>query len=570
MRNKGRLFILFSVSLLWLPACVNVPKFVPGQVDADIDADFDSARGSVDQGVEMGLDSAPDVMDQSVQDAFTETDVTTLSDEGVPSPLIQITASRDSGVAPLLMHFSVEPVGDAISQRDLYNAEYQWTLGGGALQETSYEPVAVQIYDFEGAGDAGENVATVEVSVTVTLPNDGGTLSASTTVSVEDPDERFSGEKTVCYAKAIGGADVDYEGCPDDALKPDFNGRPFSEVFDSLAGLAGRRILFRRGQTFQLGTETIELTENHPTSPIHIGAFGTDGERPILRYSGTEYPMRLNRATDVRIQSLAFELPSAADLQSNEPIPDVKPIVVLSTSHQVLIDDTRMLGIRSKSDSPQSNEGLEDSAITRSSIAPRLNDGANLSEINLKVDRFAFVENQVMGRENVRESGASHVNLVTGDSLLVRKNHWSAREGGQADSLLKLSLIPIDRCPPQTLITDNALVAGEFHQIVDLAPAGQYGDEPCEGEIRFERNHLTWRNNDNPFHCMDNCSRSMLTLGSTGAWIRNNILISDPLVLNKCILNTVLILSVQPTRQAQIGFSTTPSLLVTAKTMVPH
>ncbi|MGC6416504.1 MAG: PKD domain-containing protein [Bradymonadia bacterium] len=519
MRNKGRLFILFLVSLLWLPACVNVPKFVPGELDADIDADLGAAGGPVDQGVEMGLDSARDVMDQSVQDAFTDTDVATISDEGVPSPLIQITASRDSGVAPLLVHFSVEAVGDAISQRDLYNAEYQWTLGDGALQETSYEPMAVQIYDFEAAGDAGENVITVEVSVTVTLPNDGGTLSASTTVSVEDPDEHFSGEKTVCYARAINGADADYEGCPDGASRPDLNGHPFSQVLNELDRLAGRRILFRRGQTFQWGDQTVVLTADGDDKPTLIGAFGTDGARPILEYSGTEDMLALANAHDVRIQDVVLR-----NVRGVEPPQENTTVAidVQSEASGVLMDRVEFIDFASAISEDGGAPEFSQSAITRSVIGGRHNTRREKGEVTLSVSAFAFVDNEIRGRGESQNSNANHITLKVLGRTLIRNNHWSAQEGEVSDSLLNLQLNLINDCPPPIVIAGNHFTGGGFNQIVDLVSEDRYEDNPCAGYVRFERNQLTWRDGL-AFDRSGSERRAMVVLQTKGAVLRNNI-----------------------------------------------
>ncbi len=167
----------------------------------------------------------------------------------VGAQTVSLTASRTSGVAPLAVHFhAIGTTADGV-QRPFHDLHYAWQWGDGG---DSSGPVAAHVFDLPGR---------YTVSLTVTRPG-GGSSSATTRITVADPNEVFAGKDTVVCSN-----DKDFQGAPARAK------RVTTSSFDTvIAHLeAGKRVLLARGDTF---TATSRASVSGGSGPWILGAFG--------------------------------------------------------------------------------------------------------------------------------------------------------------------------------------------------------------------------------------------------------------------------------------------------------
>lgn len=199
--------------------------------------------------------------------------------------------SRLTGVAPLSVF--LDATGTTINTtatpapKPFHDLEYQWNFGDANLsppvggtntwntgswatsssRNSATGPVSAHVYETPG---------TYYVSLTIT---DGANSVSNvcTPIVVQDPDIVFSGTNTICIAATSTPAIVTSStpgDCPVGAItvvEPSF-----SAAITSYAK-TGKRVLFRRGDTFTAST-TANITENGPGT---IGAFGS-GALPVM------------------------------------------------------------------------------------------------------------------------------------------------------------------------------------------------------------------------------------------------------------------------------------------------
>jgi hypothetical protein len=185
-----------------------------------------------------------------------------------------LVASRITGVAPLAVHFDASGTTSSETSRPFHDVYYSWDFGdpaGGATwsygarsglsKNAARGPISVHVF---------ETPSTYTVSL---LVFDGVSLgSISVEVVVDDPDVVFSGINTICFSTS-----GTFTGAPSGA----------SEVttsdWDSAINTyiaSGKRLLFRRGETFSFGSDGwIDVD-----GPGTIGAFGS-GAKPIVSAS---------------------------------------------------------------------------------------------------------------------------------------------------------------------------------------------------------------------------------------------------------------------------------------------
>jgi len=172
------------------------------------------------------------------------------------------TASRTTGVAPLYVHFSADFTGDPAAARGFRDFEYSWNFGdpasgywgtNGASRNLAKGGVAAHVYEKPGT-----------YTVSLFVRDSWGKLGQNFfTIKVDDPDQYYAGNKTVCVSDV---ASNDFTGAPPGALLV---------ATDDLASItgyatAGSRILFRRGSSWNTGG--LSWPENG--GPVTIGAFG--------------------------------------------------------------------------------------------------------------------------------------------------------------------------------------------------------------------------------------------------------------------------------------------------------
>ena len=223
--------------------------------------------------------------------------VTTQSQTPVSGSYGVVSASRTTGVAPLVVHFSTDFTGDPDQGRGFHTYDYTWDFGDpssgvwgtdGKSKNMAKGGIAAHVFETPG-----------NYNVSLTIRNQEGIVAVKYfVIYVDDPDEFYAGNKTV-YVNPEG--DKLFPGAPERAIKIDTNN--LSEVTQYVT--VGRRILFKRGCTW-----TTPGLSGWPANnrPVTIGAYGS-GERPIIVINSGVF-LSLNDKRDWRIMDLDFKDPS--------------------------------------------------------------------------------------------------------------------------------------------------------------------------------------------------------------------------------------------------------------------
>lgn len=216
-----------------------------------------------------------------------------------------IAANRTSGLAPLAVRFDAtgsDCNGNGTAgewNADLEQCLYSWNFGDPAAPPYEYgaaarsgKPVSANLSQGFVAGHVFENPGSYVVTLTIRNPS-GQTATRTQTINVSAPTGA-----TYCIRSGTGS---NFTGCPSGATQ--LTQSSFTSALSSCVGSGARRCLFRRGDSFSIGSEF-----NLPNGPGIIGAFGT-GERPIVTGSGEWVT---TSGTDWRIMDLDFNGPSSA------------------------------------------------------------------------------------------------------------------------------------------------------------------------------------------------------------------------------------------------------------------
>ena len=217
--------------------------------------------------------------------------------EGEPSTRLNVTlnVSRTVGVAPLAVAFDALGTTHTEVGRAYHDLRYEWHFNDDAgawthserSRSTALGPVTGHVFERPGR---------YEVQLTV-RDADGGWSLQSATIDVQDPAEIFAGDRTLCFSSS-----GDFAGCPAGAVQQTTDS--FDDVGAEIA--RGRRLLLRRGDTFESTVDTIIRTEG----PGIIGAFG-EGDLPLVRRTrlGSVLVLSIGDAqmSDWRLVDLAFE-----------------------------------------------------------------------------------------------------------------------------------------------------------------------------------------------------------------------------------------------------------------------
>lgn len=182
---------------------------------------------------------------------------------------VSLVASRTSGVAPLYVHFDATGTVASGIEHPFHELGYVWDFDdtgagtwtiSGRSKESATGAIAAHVFDLPG---------TYTVRLTVFEPS-GSTSTDTVVITVEDPDDVYSGENTVCVSNGDS-----FDGCPAGALQVG-NTNDFGETLSANIG-SGKRVLFRRGDTFQSSTG-VSMSFIGPST---VGAFGS-GELPVV------------------------------------------------------------------------------------------------------------------------------------------------------------------------------------------------------------------------------------------------------------------------------------------------
>ena len=211
---------------------------------------------------------------------------------------VRLHASRTRGVAPLAVYFSTAGTTSAKFPRVFHHLTYQWDFRDvSSRQPRATGPIAAHVFERPG---------TFDVELTVRQP-DGAMRRVTTRVEVLDPDVAFSGQRTVCVS--VRG---DFTGAPTGArhLKTDSFDTAMKEF------RAGRRLLFRRGETFVSAKSHLLRTQ----SLAVLGAFGRVASMDARRIAANSPRIRIAKpvlkveGSDLTVMDLQFESAGAGEV----------------------------------------------------------------------------------------------------------------------------------------------------------------------------------------------------------------------------------------------------------------
>ncbi len=176
------------------------------------------------------------------------------------TPNIQV--SRTSGVAPLAVFFDATGTTSTSTNQPFHELHYVWDFddpnsGNWSITDrsknTAYGPVAAHVFESPG---------TYNVVLTVRETN-GGVSTRQVTITVQNPNNVFSGAKTVCFSTS-----GNFNGCPSGAKHVTTSS--LTDVQDEIG--SGKRLLVRSGETFPSGAGG--QFEIRIDGPGHIGSYG--------------------------------------------------------------------------------------------------------------------------------------------------------------------------------------------------------------------------------------------------------------------------------------------------------
>lgn len=226
--------------------------------------------------------------------------------------------ARITGVAPLAVFFDASGTTAGATTRPFHDLEYRWNFGDKTGSVLNLSPPLIGTSTWNAGSRAGfssRNTATGPVSahvyetpgiynVSLDITDGTNTVSNSCTqIVVQDPDLVFANANTICIG-ATSEPTQGQGGCPsgaNTALQPSFT------AAISNYAKAGKRVLFKRGDTFTAAT-TANITA---TGPGTVGSFGS-GALPIIRMTGNSDTLILSsRSTpkfgDWRVMDLELD-----------------------------------------------------------------------------------------------------------------------------------------------------------------------------------------------------------------------------------------------------------------------
>jgi PKD domain len=176
-----------------------------------------------------------------------------------------IQATRLSGPAPLAVLF--DATGTTVSSGNAFHQlSYEfnfgddrglnWAISGQPKNIQRGGPLAAHVFDLPGT-----------YTVRVRAQSSNGYSDATVTVTVQNPDNAYSGTNTVCVSPSAS-----YSGCP--------SGAATQTTLPS--SYAGKRVLLRRGESFG------QVILRHTDDNVVVGAFGSGAKPRVARVSISE------------------------------------------------------------------------------------------------------------------------------------------------------------------------------------------------------------------------------------------------------------------------------------------
>lgn len=235
--------------------------------------------------------------------------------------------SRTSGVAPLYVFFdTVGQVPASVSREPFLELEYKWDFGdvgagtwafgsmaGIASKNAAVGPVAGHIFETPG---------TYSVCLTVKDRVDAVLTPTCQTITVTDPEVVFA-STTVC----INAVSSDFSQCPSANPADHVINSDFDAVFTAQTGAGKRRLLFNRGETFDLSVPAAPTV----TGPGLVGAYGTGNRPKVLNNVANTVMLTFNTSgiADWRVMDLELDGNSAPASQGVQPNRYIQQLTLL-------------------------------------------------------------------------------------------------------------------------------------------------------------------------------------------------------------------------------------------------
>lgn len=343
--------------------------------------------------------------------------------------VISLVPSRTSGVAPLSVFFDATATADTgVTNRPFHDLEYRWSFEDAGAETWAHGAQPGVSSKNSATGAVSSHVFKTPGTYTVSLTVFDGVNSSSTTtlITVQDPNNVFAGTNTICVAQLIMPV-AGSNGCPAGALTVI---QPSFPTAISTYALTGKRVLFKRGDTFSAATSGVL----NRTGPGTLGAFGT-GSAPKVQMTGnTAILMLSSRDTpnikDWRIMDLEFDGMNKVDCVAIDAGGGINQVLILNMNiyhaaigiglDGALVQAHYLFGL--------TGHGMyDDIAIVDSTITPRFNapDGW---EIYASATRFA-IQGNTLGNTLNNSSMGSHVVRIPYAEKAVIANNTIARPG---------------------------------------------------------------------------------------------------------------------------------------------
>ena len=397
------------------------------------------------------------------------------------APALAISADIDvtqsSGVAPLAVFFDArgtsDPNRNAVATfRDL---SYEWDFGDGPCEATrdawqhsgkskcrDLGPLAGHVYETPG-------------SYTATLTVSDGTQSDTKTIqiTVTDPSQVFSGQKTVCISR--NGDFTDPNGVCDNARRVTSGSNFGSLVSQHLA--PGERMLLRRGDSWSGGSYS--LGSNAETI---IGAYGFGSTKPRIN-QGQARLVQLSGGSGLRLMDLAVD---GSDSGSNGSVIFSSSAGQGSNTLVLRVDASDLpkpYQLQVNNANPNTgfiNDGV---AIVDSTSSSRTGASGN-NDFFGGGERILF-----MGNDFGDADGTEHTLRFQYVKGGVISHNRMGRNVPDSKAVIKMhNIFDGAPCTQEIMLADNRPSSGGAKNIWGLSPQDNASTRECVRLLRIERN----------------------------------------------------------------------------------
>ncbi|MBI4718399.1 MAG: thrombospondin type 3 repeat-containing protein [Planctomycetes bacterium] len=401
---------------------------------------------------------------------------------GTSPPVINLVASRTSGVSPLGVFFDATATTSSRTSAPFHELDFTWDFGDpgsgftnrpGVDANRAKGGVAAHVFELPPgtcSGGGGSCVSDGDCPTGATCNQQSKTYTVTLTVKdatgansqVQQAIQVTPFTGTTYYVSDSAGSDTNTGTSPSAAFKSWTKG--IQMVFLSNGP---RRVLFKRDETFPAPTAFAGSTSfGNKNGPYVIGAYGS-GNRPIIDSTHTSLTLELKSSTiDTRI----------VDLDFHGPFPGVTPGTALATGSKSLLLRARITGHSygvSHSGSQKDDTLFVDSSfVDNSEYAIFYNYGKNIAVLACEMDHPNNTESLLR---------------VYTSKTVVSANIFK-RNVQRGHQLKYCGRVSPDRAA-YIVISDNQFLGGDFDASASIGPQNRSSRENV-GDVVVERN--TW------------------------------------------------------------------------------